>query len=110
MRVVDRAELLKLPAGTIFRQCDPYTWDGEWQRLYAPCGEIDFFASVIGPQWRTGVKCELTIDSGVCRDGRLDRAPQYVVLDAGDIALIVKQLLGTDRENEERVLDVKDLP
>lgn len=58
MKLVTRDELMKLPAGTIYRAWEPAVFTDDWMRkgeTCAPSGEnIDWFESPIGPHWASG--------------------------------------------------------
>ncbi|MFI5113528.1 MAG: hypothetical protein ACHP7J_00185 [Terriglobales bacterium] len=109
MRLITRAELLKEPLGTIFREFEPFVWKSEWMRLiYVYDHEAgDFDYNVIGPEIDSpdgehengaiGIRSD-----NVERDGAFDDEAAYVVLDAQDVEAWVNQLTGK-RANVECV-------
>ncbi len=93
---VTKAELLKMPVGTIFRGWVPLMFRGEWMRL-EDVWPNDFIYSIIGPSFEMNHdKSFISIDSeNTSRDGCYDENERYIVLEQVDIAAMVAQLLGS---------------
>lgn len=118
MRIVTRAEIQKLPEGTIHRQLDESdNFVGEWMRHGGECGP-DFLQATIGPSERMSgyyastafenipaplreampvpkgyhSPAHFVIDDSYGREGLFDDKLRYMVLDEADVKAMIEQL------------------
>lgn len=98
MKLVTKAELLKMPKGTMFRRVVPEMFQGDWMLFDGACGQEDFFYTDVGPTIYSAVEgdnaARFKISDVGSRDGFFRKDDRYIVLDHFDRAAFASQILG----------------
>lgn len=97
MRIMNRHELMRQPAGVVYAPWDPCILGHlmvKGETISSDGVNIDWFESCLGPDVDTNTN-ELVLDDGSGREACYDDELRYVVLDATDMDILIAKLLGT---------------